>query len=173
MRRICVLVAVIVVAVTAHVPAQAPSPTGEVVFIDGSKNPEMIPEWRVWGYAFRVFSGGRRELPTSVWFLVSKEETQRIMKEADAVQKSDADCAERAMRTHGLLKNGESPKAVDAKMHAITVECRWKTLHARDRILEGLNPEARIALIKFVEDCKQGITVTVPKSGLARYLEPQ
>ena len=40
MRRICVLVAVIVVAVTAHVPAQAPpSAKGEVIVIDGSKNP--------------------------------------------------------------------------------------------------------------------------------------
>lgn len=173
MRRICVLVAVIVVAATAHVPTQAPSGQGEVVVIDGSKNPERIPQWHAWGYAFRVISGGRRELPTSVWYLVSKEETQLVMKEADSVQKSDADCAERAIRTHGLLKKGESLKAVDAKMHAITVECRWKTLHARDRILEGLNPEARIALIEFVEDCKQGMTVTVPKSGLARYFEPQ
>jgi hypothetical protein len=173
MRRICVLVAVIVGAATAHVPTQAPSAKGEVVVIDGAKNPEQIPQWYVWGYAFRIFSGGPRELPTSVWYLVSKEERQLVMKQADGVQKSDTECAERAIRTHGLLKQGESLTSVDTKMHAITVECRWKTLHARDRILEGLNPEARIALIKFVEDCKQGITVTIPKNGLARYFEPQ
>ena len=173
MRRNCVLVAVTVVAVTAHGQTQTPPPQADIVVIDGSKNPELIPQWHVWGHAFRVFSGGRRELPTSIWFLVSKEETQLVMKEADAVRKSDAECAERAMRTYGLLKKGESLKSVDVKMHAITVECRWKTLQARDRILEGLNPEARIALVKFVEECKDGMTITVPKSGLARYFEPQ
>jgi len=173
MRRFCVLVAVIVIAATAHVRPQTPPRPEDIVVIDGSKNPELIPQWYVWGYAFRVFSGGRRELPTSIWFLVSKEETQLVMKEADAVQKSDADCADRAIRTHGLLKKGESLKSVDVKMHAITVECRWKTLQARDRILDGLNPEARIALVKFVEECKQGMTITVPRGGLARYFEPQ
>ena len=174
MRRICVLVAVIVVAVTAHVPAQAPpSAKGEVIVIDGSKNPEMIPQWYAWGFAFRVFSGGPRELPTSVLLLVSKEEEKLVMREADAVQKSDAACAERAMKAYELLKQGESRTSVDAKMHAITVECRRLTLRARDRVLEGLNPEARVALIAFVEERKEGMTVTVPKAGLARFFEPE
>ena len=172
MRRICVLVAVIVIAVTAHVHAQAPSGRGEIIVIDGSKNPEQIPQWHAWGFAFRVISGGPRELPTSVLLLVSKEEEKLVMKEADAVQKSDAACAERLIRTYGLIKKGESVRSVDAKMHAITVECRWQTLHARDRLLEGLNPEARIALIKFVEDGKQGMEIKVQKNSLARYFEP-
>ena len=138
MRRICVLVAVIVIAVTAHVHAQAPSGREELVIIDGSRNPEMIPQWHAWGFAFRAISGGPRELPTSVLLLVSKEEEKLVMRESDAVQKSDAVCAERLIKTYGLLKTGEPAKSVDAKMHAITVECRWQTLHARDRILEGL-----------------------------------
>jgi hypothetical protein len=95
------------------------------------------------------------------------------MKEADGVRKTDKHCVERLLTTYGLLKTGEPIKAVDAKMHAITVECRWQTLHARDRILAGLNPEARVALIKYVDEAKQGMTAMVPKAGLVRYLEPQ
>jgi hypothetical protein len=173
MRRICVLVAVIVVAVTAHVQTQTPPRPEDIIVIDGSKSPELIPQWHVWGYTFRAIAGGSRELPTSVLLLVSKDEERLIKAEADAVQKRDASCVERSIKTHGLLKQGESLVSVDAKMHAITVECRWNTLQARDRILEGLNPEARNALIKFAEDSKQGMTIKVPRNGLARYFEPQ
>jgi hypothetical protein len=173
MRKLCVLVAVTVVAVTAHVHPQTPPRPEDIVVIDGSKSPELIPQWHVWGFTFRVIAGGPRELPTAVLLLVSKDEEKLIKAEADSVQKSDASCAERGIKTYGLLKQGEPLLSVDAKMHAITLECRWKTLQARDRILEGLNPEARIALIKFVEDSKQGMTIKVPKNGLARYFEPQ
>lgn len=173
MRRICVLLAVIVIAVTAHVHSQTPPRSEDIIVIDGGKSPELIPQWHAWGYVFRVIAGGPRELPTSVLLVVSKDEEKLVKVEADAVQKSDAACAERSIKTYGLLKQGESVKSVDVKMHAITLECRWKTLHARDRILEALNPEARIALIKFVEDSKHGMTIKVPKNGFARYLEPQ
>ena len=173
MRRICVLLAALVVAVSAHVHSQTPPHPEEIIVIDGGRNPELIPQWHAWGYVFRVIAGGPRELPTSVLLVVSKDEEKLVKAEADVVQKSDAACAERSIKAYGLLKQGESVTSVDAKMHAITVECRWKTLQARDRILEGLNPEARVALIKFVEDCKQGMTIKVPKNGFARYLEPQ
>ncbi len=173
MRRFCVLEALLLLAVSAQPIAQSPPRSDEMLTIDGSKNPELIPQWSSWGYAFRIFSGGPRELPTSVLLHVSKDEAQLVMKESDNVQKIDRECVERLIKTYELLKTGEAARSVDTKMHAITVECRWKTLHARDRILAGLNPEARLALVAFVEDTKRGVKVLVPKAGLARYLEPQ
>src|SRR3954468_8329610 len=55
-------------------PAASAQPELEIVHVDGSRSPELIPQWSVWGYVFRIVSGGPRQLPTSVLTLVSKEE---------------------------------------------------------------------------------------------------
>ena len=75
---------------------QQPDPAfGEIVQIDGSKNPELIPQWSAWGYAFRVFAGGPRMLPSSVLAHVTDAEQALIIREADAVQASDVTCMAR------------------------------------------------------------------------------
>jgi hypothetical protein len=144
----------------------------EMLHVDGARNPELIPQWSVWGYVFRVIAGGPRELPTSVLRVVSKEEEAMIKKEADAVQKIDADCQSRAFRAAALL-GVETAAVVDTKVRAISVACRRETLHARDRILAALNPEAAAALNAFAESTKSGTSLSLPKKDLARYLEPE
>ncbi|MEN3339727.1 MAG: hypothetical protein V7647_3403 [Acidobacteriota bacterium] len=54
---------------------QHPPPTSwnDLVQIDGARSPELIPQWSVWGYVFRVLAGGPRQLPTSVLRVFSKE----------------------------------------------------------------------------------------------------
>ena len=46
----------------------------EWVFIDGAKNPELIPEWSAWEDVFSTIAGGRKLLPSRVLFRVSDEE---------------------------------------------------------------------------------------------------
>ena len=173
MRRTFVCGTVILLFVAAPAHGQASPSASEMIHIDGSKNPELIPQWSAWGFAFRIFSGGPRQLPSPVQEHLSKAEEALIMNESDAVQKIDAACAQRLLNTYKLVSMGESRKDVDLKMHAITIECRWETIRARDRILAGINPEAQIALAVFVEGTKKGTKAAVPKNGLARYLEPQ
>jgi hypothetical protein len=176
MRRYVVALLVIWVLPGAMAAAQAPVASApsrpEILQIDGSKNPELIPQWSVWGYVFRVFAGGPRQLPTSVLRLVSKAEESLVMKEADAVQKIDADCQSRLTKVVALL-GVESIDAVDARVREITVACRRETLHARDRILASLSPEAAAALMAFDESTKAGTSTSLPRKDLARFLEPE
>jgi hypothetical protein len=144
----------------------------EMLQVDGSKNPELIPQWNVWGYVFRVIAGGPRQLPASVYHLVSKDEEALVMKEADGVQKIDAGCQTRAAKAVTLL-GAETVAAVDARIRTISVECRRETLHARDRVLSALNPAAAAALAAFAESTKAGTSISVPKKDLARFLEPE
>jgi hypothetical protein len=172
MRHIHAVSAIVLLSVVA--PAQGqPVPRGtEFIQIDGSKNPELIPQWSSWGFAFRIFSGGPRELPSTVHVVASKDEAAMILREADAMQKVDAACAAKMAEVTKRIGK-EKASVLDEEGRKINLDCRWQTLYARDRILERLNPQARVALIAFVESTKKGRQVSVPKNGLARYLEPQ
>ncbi len=176
MHRHVVALLVVWVLPGAMAAAQAPAASApskaEILQIDGSKNPELIPQWSVWGFVFRVLAGGPRQLPTSVLRLVSKAEESLVMKEADAVQKIDADCQARLTKVVALL-GVESMAVVDTRVREITVACRRETLQARDRILAGLNPDAAAALMAFAESTKAGTSTSLPRKDLARFLEPE
>jgi hypothetical protein len=176
MRRYVVALLVVWVLPGAITAAQAPAAFAQskpdILQIDGSKNPELIPQWSVWGFVFRVLAGGPRQLPTSVLRVVSKDEEALVMKEADSIQKVDADCLARVTKAAALL-GVESMAAVDARVREISVACRRETLHARDRILAGLNPEAAAALMAFAESTKAGTSMSLPRKDLARFLEPE
>lgn len=154
-------------------PSPPPStPQPDIVHVDGARSPELIPQWSVWGYVFRIVSGGPRQLPSSVIRLVSKEEETLVMRESDGVQKVDAACQTRVAKAAARL-GIDAVAAVDAKVREISVECRWETLRARDRVLNGLNSEAAAALAAFAESTKAGTTISLPRKDLARYLEPE
>ena len=64
-------------------------------------------------------------------------------------------------------------KKIDPKMWEIELACRWDTLHARDHLLAVISPEGGLALTRFVEDQKKGLTFHTTKSGLDRFRQPQ
>jgi hypothetical protein len=176
MRRY--VVALLVVSVLTSVTARSQAPVAsapskpDILQIDGSKNPELVPQWSVWGFVFRVIAGGPRQLPSSVLRVASKAEEALVMREADGIQKVDADCQARLTKVVALL-GVESRDAVDARVREITVACRRETLHARDRLLASLNPEAAAALMAFAESTKAGTSTSLPRKDLARFLEPE
>jgi hypothetical protein len=183
-RVLVVLVCAVIVetdhrAASAQNPTNSPPPTftaaapaSETMQIDGSRNPELIPEWSAWGYAFRVIANGPGTLPKAVHEVVSKDETALVVKEAQALQKIDRGCQERVLALHPLLGK-ESYQTLDAKLRTITLVCLWATLHARDRVLDGLNPAGATALAMYVESTKAGTSLSIRKKDLARFLEPQ
>jgi hypothetical protein len=158
----------------AQMPTPRPSdpPPEEIVVIDGSKNPELIPQWSAWEYAFRVMGGGPKELPTSVYRVVSMEERALILAEAQASLRRDKACQERVEKLLPLVGK-EDNSVVNAKQREIQLDCRSETLHARDRLLQRLRPEGQAELIRFVEETKAGTKVTIAKRELAHYLKPQ
>jgi hypothetical protein len=150
---------------------EAQTASDELIQIDGRKNPELVPQWNAWGFAFRVFSGGPRELPTSVLTHVTTKEQALIMREADAVQKISAECRARHQK---LFSEGtKTLNDLAREVWDLTLECRWATLHARDRVLATVSPDAQVALNAFVESTKAGTTISIPKKDLARFREPE
>lgn len=160
------------IACLASSPAAQKPPPDDLVTIDGSKNPELIPEWSAWEFAFRVIAGGPKQLPSSVLLVVSKEEGQRVMAAAESDQRRDAACRERMSKLRPLLLTAK-PSVINAKQEEIQLDCRWQTLQRRDRLLEGLRPEGQAALIAFVESLKAGTQVTVSRRELAHFHKPQ
>ena len=56
----------------------------EWVQIDGTRHPEMIPEWSAWEDVFIKIAAGSRQLPTSVHTRVSPQEAELVLRESDA-----------------------------------------------------------------------------------------
>ncbi len=150
------------------------TPQGDgVLQIDGSKNPELIPQWSVWETAFSIFKARSRDrYPKPVFDAVTEEEANLIRRAADEAQKITPACEERMSKLRSLRKT-ERFDVLDLKAHELNVDCRRQTLRLRDRVLAGISPEARVALTAFVESTKAGMTVTIQKRGLARFLEPE
>jgi hypothetical protein len=190
-RRVVLVVLCVVATLAAHArgvcansakpPSQDKTPPkvvfsspkpSEIILIDGSKNPEMIPQWSVWGFAFRVIAGGPKAIPSIVLSHLSNEEAALLHKEAEADGKNDAACQERVLKLIPLLRTDEA-KVVNERTREINLDCRWQTLHARDRVLKGLRPEGQAALIAWVESNKAGMQVSVAKRELAFFQQPE
>jgi hypothetical protein len=171
------LFALLVVPLSASAQDKSPPhspgpPSSELIHVDGSKNPELVPQWSAWAFAFRLIAGGPGMLPTVVDRAVSKDEAAMILREAQAAQKIDPACERRMSRLRPLIGK-EKASTLDAKARAITVDCRWRTLNVRDRVLRALRPEGQAALIAFVESTKAGTTFTLTKRQLPRFMEPE
>ena len=164
--------AVLASCLSATPTAQKPSPDGRIE-IDGSKNPEMIPQWTSWEYAFRVIHGGSGELPTNVHLVANPTERELILAEAAANARRDQACTKRIEREIRPLLGKEKLDVIKARQQDIHVECRWQTLHARDRLLEKLRPEVQTELVHFVEDTRAGTTLSMPAEELPLYRQPQ
>lgn len=182
MRQVMVAVGILLAALVASATSYAQgkatprSPATqappEMMEIDGSKNPELIPQWNAWEFAFRVMAGGPKELPTIVHRVVSTDEGAMILREAEMVTKLAAVCETRMGKLRVLIGK-EKASVLDARAREVTLDCRRQTLDLRDRVLEHLNPEAQTALRAFVESTKAGTSLTLRKKHLARFLEPE
>ena len=171
MRSLCLGIAILLI-VQVRADAQPVQRDTDLMTINGAKNPELIPQWSAWGLALRIISSGSRELPSMVYHVASAEERAMITREADAVQRIDAACQTKMAEVTKRIGK-EKTADLDAEGRRITLDCRWQTLYARNRILERINPDARAALVAFVESTKKGTQVSLPKKSLARYLEPE
>lgn len=172
MRRV-VFVLALAICVASSSAAQKPPPSDERIVIDGSKNPELIPQWAAWESAFRAIDGGSKQLPSNVHHVATAEERAGISAEAAANGRRGAACADRIEREIRPLLGKETPETVAGRQQEIHVDCRWQTLHARDRLLAQLRPDVGAELIRFVEDMKTGTTLSMPAKELPLYRQPE
>ena len=165
------------VSLAAQAPPQQPSPKNpffivppsERLEIDGSKNPELIPEWYIWETFFRqLHTAGT--VPTALSLSADEERVLRM--ELEQYRKSNQQCQSDIERLRPML--GVAPvKDINEKQQAIQLECRRRSLDIRDRLLAKVRPEASVAITGWVENLKTGIEISVPKRELAHFRQPR
>lgn len=156
---------------TAVVPRFSNPPPSERLEIDGSKNPELIPQWNVWAMAFRL---ALRSTPDGIPRILglTPAEAELLVVQAQADAKADRECRDGVLRLKPLL--GVAPVTdINDKTRQIQLTCRQKTLDARDRLLAGVRPEASAAIVMWVESLKGGIQISVPKKELEHFRRPE
>jgi len=137
--------------------------------IDGSKNPELIPEWYVWETFFRhLHTAGT--VPSALNLSPSEERTLQMA--VERYDKSTQECQKEIESLRPLV--GAVPIGeVNQKQRAVQLECRRRSLDIRDRLLAGVGPDGAIALTTWVENLKGRIEVSVPKRELDHFRQPQ
>jgi hypothetical protein len=156
---------------------QTPEQAVETVSIDGAKNPEQVPQWSVWGFAFRSIAGsgealGDEGVPTPIYRVLTKPDRAVLLQDALAAVKAQKQCAGRVLTL--VAENPDEKRDVLAeKAKEITMDCRRATLKARDELLQKLPPDGQVAVRTFVESQKRGMTFVVLKSELAQFRLPE
>ena len=180
-RRLVTTMAAFIISSGASVAAQAPpqqssprnpfviTPPSERLEIDGSKNPELIPEWYIWDTFFRqLHTAGT--VPTALSLTANEE--RFLQMELEQYSKSNRQCQRDIERLRPMI--GVAPvKDINEKQQAIQLECRRRSLEIRDRLLSGVRPEASVAIAAWVENLKTGIEISVPKRELAHFRQPR
>jgi hypothetical protein len=137
--------------------------------IDGSKNPELVPEWYIWETFFRqLHTAGTT--PSALNLTIDEE--RFLQMELEHYAKSNQQCQkdiERLRPLVGVAANTE----VNEKQRAIQLECRLRSLEIRDRLLAGVRPEASVAIAAWVENLKSRVEISVPKRELAHFRQPR
>ena len=166
-------------------PVEAQQRKIETIDIDGRKNPELVPEWVVWRRALQILRTLKRdELPNQIIKPATDADVTLIRGEAERSALTEQTCNGRLLKAREPLQQLEQSGApkdkrlatagkIATEMWDIELECRWETIKARDRLLEKLTSDTSIGLRTFVETVKTGISVTISKSGLERFRQPQ
>lgn len=152
--------------------ASVSQPPSEMVQIDGSKNPEMIPQWAAWELALDALNGSS-DVPTVLYDArVSKEEKELIKREARADAHRDGLCKARMAKLAATLGRSSAAE-INRRTREIQLDCRQQILDIRDRLLASIRPEVQLALTQWVESLKSGIQIAIARRELAHFRKPQ
>lgn len=156
--------------------SQSAQGSSNMITIDGSKNPELLPEWLVWQQTLETLALiEHKDAPAFKHDLVlSDAERVLVYREASQQPERERKCfASLDQRHKELSAAGVKPDVMQKDLEDREVECRWKVLEARDRILGGLSPEAQASLLSWIGGTRAAIRITVSREGLAHFKRPQ
>src|SRR5919197_1404007 len=125
----------------------------DVITIDGSKNPDMVPNWAAWLEAFRFMAQPAapiEPIPTMIYLATSREQRALVRKEALFVMAKERELGQRALKLQdGLTAENLSERSETADL--LEMQRRQAALDARNRLLAALPTEGQIALREFAE----------------------
>lgn len=179
MRRICVLTALFLVAISALLDAQNPPASGEraaveFIEIDGSKTPEQIPEHLSWATGFNTIGYLREKKvtdgPMTFLLQLSPVDSDVLLAEVARHKERSVKCQERGERLAETIADLEK---LEQEMKANTLECRIKLLEAKDLMLTRMSPDGAAVLTNWILDERRKIKSRILKSDLEFYRLPR
>lgn len=170
------LVYLVLTAVSVvHTQDKPAGSDSDIITIDGSKNPEMVPNWAAWLEAFRFMAQPAapiEPIPTMIYLATSRDQRALLRKEALFVMAQERELGQRALKLQdGLTAENLSERS--EKADALEMRRRQAALDARNRLLAALPTEGQIALREFAEHVRKSYKATVVKSKLAQFLLPE
>jgi len=175
----CLLGLVVACATQLHAEAiQAPTGSDpEEVVLDGSKNPDIFPEWFVWEHTLQWVGGagaaGTRPVPlrqelgvsrTELTFLLEEVRKLKLLQVILASQLSETRTAE-----HG---KGKSEEQIRDATETVNLAYRYKILEARQRIYDRLSPASLIRLRSWMSEIMKGTTVQLRGRAIKAFRYP-
>jgi hypothetical protein len=156
----------------------SPAPSSEIVTIDGSKNPELVPEWTAWHSAFARIRAAN-DIPSDVLSVIAAAERSAILDHAEKDgrfweqgEKQVKDLQASVIAEPDRARKIAMMVSLQPKVEELELVARRRTLELRDHLLSILQPVGRAALMAWVEASKAGQRITVPKSKLEAFRKP-
>ena len=145
--------------------------------IDGSRNPELIPDHAIWRLVFLKLTEIRRrgEEGDLVYLLpLNKADLAALFVEAMKQPERDEACSTR----HKALQQeqsqaGASAAAMWQALDELAISCRTQDLDAGDRVMDGLSDDGRRILGDYIEARRRSMSMLVPDRELKTYRLPR
>jgi hypothetical protein len=135
----------------------------------------QIPEHAVWRHVFHQLADAKKKNVEWAIDAIKLPPTEReiFLREASAQPQRDAKCQEvMERRVRPLLNSGKSMDEILAEQHKVQLECRSDVLAARDRVLTTLSNESQATLRAWINERREGITVTIAENEVAKFMQP-
>jgi hypothetical protein len=136
------------------------SPTQAVV-IDGSKNPELFPEWYVWERVFEWLPSGATpprgggdelQISTTNYSILARE----VKAYHESKQRLERELKE---RTAAFTAQGRTADQIDDAQRALEMEYRYRILDGRARVYRDLPSPALQNLRAWANERLRGVSV--------------
>jgi hypothetical protein len=138
-----------------------------------------IPEHSVWRGLFYELANAQAHdrdldyLKNHLFAALTPEELDVLLKEAAKQPQRDAECERGGKERHAALVAAETaPDQLQAAEQVWIVECRHRTLDARDRVLAALSPDSQVVVSDWVANRRQTMTSYVTEGEVEQFRQP-
>jgi hypothetical protein len=145
------------------------------VIIDGSKNPQLFPQWFIWELTFQRLSGDmtKRPIPLHRELGVTEDELKFVLDEVRSFQQIQQALAKQLRETRNAeIARGKRDDEVQDATHAVNLDYRFKVLESRQRIHERLSPESLIRLRAWIDQGIRGTKVRLRGRAVEFFKQP-
>jgi hypothetical protein len=132
--------------------------------IDGSKNPELFPEWYIWEMLFErlppTAPAEQEKINHYSRLGLTNSEIQTLVREVRAFGRSKEILSQQLRTTRAALTaSKKSESDIRDATQEVNLQYRYRILDARNRIYEELSPASIEKLRKFAYQLVAGTTV--------------